>query len=177
MKFDFDLINQKETMMSKADTINTDVLEQWKAATKAEPLDLKQTSKLVEEMRLQRELYDEMKKKSNEQEKQWRKCEAQVVFVLQQAGMKKFNVPGLGTVALNEKYQVTMPKEAADKKLLFDYLRKQGLYDQLASINANTFKAYWASEKAAEEEVGNANFKMPGVDEPTLFVSTTFRKE
>lgn len=74
------------------------------------------------------------------------------------------------------KTSVSMPKDPASKKELFDYLESKGIFLETVSVNSMTLNSLYKSlaEDAAGE--GILDFKLPGVDEPVNYVNLKMRK-
>lgn len=72
---------------------------------------------------------------------------------------------------------VTTPKTVEDKKLLFDFLEKRGIFMEIASVNSQTLNALYKSLAAEAADEGNFDFKLPGVGEPTTYTTLKLRRQ
>ena len=143
----------------------------------SQEVSLEKTKELVEDMRELRLTYDEAKKKSNEAYDEYKKMETLVLQTLEAAGLEKFNVPGLGTAYTIHKFNVRVPKDLGDKRLLFEYMRnRQGpdATDEMISINHQTLNAYYKQELEAAMSEGK-DLKIPGLEDPVEQKSLGFR--
>lgn len=75
-----------------------------------------------------------------------------------------------------EKSSVTTPKTPEQKQELFEYLKEQGIFLEVVSVNSQTLNALYKSlaEDAAAD--GILEFKMPGVGEPTTYTNLKLRR-
>lgn len=71
---------------------------------------------------------------------------------------------------------VTTPKSTEDKVKLFEFLQERGIFDEMVSVNSMTLNSLYKSlaEEAAKE--GNLDFRLPGVAEPTTYITLELRR-
>lgn len=75
-----------------------------------------------------------------------------------------------GTVGIQERWRVSVPKTDEDKKALFAYMKERGVLMAYATVNSNSLNAYFNEEQeVANKEGRGMEFKMPGVGESKLF--------
>lgn len=77
-----------------------------------------------------------------------------------------------GTVRAVKKWRVNMPATDADKAALFDWMRERGIFDQYATVNANSLNSLYMAEweKVKRESPEDAlTFTLPGIGERKLF--------
>ena len=144
-----------------------------------EELSLEGMKDFVGEMRELRKAYDAAKKLSNEAHEKYKEAEGKIIGALDSAGLKKFNVPGLGTAYTITKLTVKVPIDLASKRKLFDYMReRQGVdaTDNMISINHQTLNAYYKEELEACKAEGK-DLKVPGIEDPVERVSLGFRSD
>jgi len=94
--------------------------------------------------------------------------QAQAVKFLKELGRKKY-VTDRGTLSITEKWRVNNPQTDEDKQAFFQYLRGEGLFDQMATVNNNSLNAYFKEAQAAADEAGDMLFQIPGIGEAKLF--------
>lgn len=119
-------------------------------------------------------------------------------------GLTKQHLPGLGTIYVQSKYSVHVPKTATDKLTLFGYVAQT--YDQdaikerlgcalregrpptlgdtmgptltgLVSIHSGTLNSFWASELELAKKRGDVRWALPGVGEPESYKQLATRKD
>lgn len=125
--------------------------------------------------------YENAKAISTALYKEAEELEGKLVEAMEQAGKRKYFVEGLGTFSFRDKMSVQTPKTAADKTLLFNYIREHYgnafLTDKLSIASATLNKLY---NEAVEEYNATQNpepFAMPGLNAPTNMRSLAFTKE
>ena len=106
------------------------------------------------------------------------RAENDLVEALTKAGKNKYHIEGVGTASLVTKTMVSVPKNANDKRLLFDYIEsKYGpdfLMDKL-SIHSASLNSFANQEFENAED--KALFRIPGLAEPKATISLRIRKE
>lgn len=139
----------------------------------------KQLDDLVLDYVQKREIYEAAKKISNDKNADMEAAEFKLLTALKTAKKKNYAVQNVGTVTHVEKYAVRVPGDPEKKKLFFNYLREQGdeLYFAMATVNYNTLNSFYAAETEAAEAKGIFPFSIPGIEEPTLSESVSFRKD
>lgn len=154
-------------------------LNEWDDATPKKEISVTALKSLVADMRRLKEKYDELKKKSNEAHEAFRDAEQLVINAMDTTGQRKFNVPGLGTLSLVTKYQVSVPKDVEAKRSLYKYIREhygQDVLDEYRSINYQSLNSFYKQEQEVAESEGR-DFSLPGVDDPTEKVETRWRAD
>jgi hypothetical protein len=71
---------------------------------------------------------------------------------------------------------VKTPKTLEQKRELFDYLRDKGLFEEMVGVNSQTLNSFYKAMSAQAAELGDLDFRMPGVEEPTPFTELRLRK-
>ena len=99
-----------------------------------------------------------------------------IMGILDSMGKEKHFVGGMGTLFIQNRFTVSMPKEPTQKKAFYDYLREKGIFEDLVTVHSQTLNAYYKNELAAAAEVGNVDFKIPGLAEPNLVKTLAVRK-
>lgn len=94
---------------------------------------------------------------------------------LELSGIESLKING-HTFYTNTKESVRTPKTDEDKKLFFDYLKEKGLFDQMISINSQTLNSLYKSMSEEALEKGIVDFRLPGIDEPTIYKQLRIRK-
>ncbi len=144
---------EKKLSISLADfnKLCTEIIEQNKAKKAAEDA-LKRETEVLEELK------------------------SKFVYYAEEAGMTTHTLTGVGTVYVSEYYNVSTPKTAEQKKLLFDYLREKGILWEMVNVNSATLNSFHNAEIEAAKLKGDIDFKLPGVGEPVLSKRVGVRK-
>lgn len=74
------------------------------------------------------------------------------------------------------KTSVTTPKTPEEKEQLFEFLQQRGIFLEMASVNSQTLNSLYKSLAEEAAEKGVLDFRMPGVGEPTEYISLKMRK-
>jgi hypothetical protein len=81
-----------------------------------------------------------------------------------------------GTVSITHRTSVKKPETDEDKAAFHNWLREQGLYDSLISVNSQSLNALYKNKFAEALEQGNTDFSIPGISGVTIQESLSFRK-
>jgi len=142
-------------------------------------ISVKALTEIVRSMRVAREEYDKAKEISNKLHASYKELEVKIIGALESSGMKKFNVPGLGTASLRKTLKVTVPKDMEQKRLLFGYISETygpDVLDEYRSINYQTLNAFYNEESATAKAEGR-DINIPGLDDPVEDIGLSFRKD
>jgi len=122
------------------------------------------------EMFEQKRKIDKMKTAVSHESKKLEDMKSRVVEYLEEHELQNFDT-GEGKVSKMIRSSVKI----TDKPALFEYLKKEGIFEDLATINFQTLNAFYKerAEKAYNES--DFSFKLDGVSEPTLFTTIQMR--
>ena len=115
-----------------------------------------------------KELCDNMhtaKKLASKVEKEYKELKQSVIDYLINHELDSFDA-GTCKVSLVNNENVAMPKDNSDKKLLFDFIKKEFGPDALMNkitINSRSFNSFY---KECAADSGELDFSMPGVGKP-----------
>ena len=105
------------------------------------------------------------KKLASKSEKEYKDLKKEVIEYLINHELDSFSA-GTCKVSLVNNENVAVPKELADKKLLFDFIKKEFGSDALMNkitINSRSFNSFY---KECAADSGELDFSMPGVGKP-----------
>ena len=121
---------------------------------------------------------DELKKPLTQANKELEELEQKVVSSLKEIGKDSYKSE-FGTITRVEKWRVNLP-QGEDKLKFFDFLKERGMYDSMATINSNTLNSFfmeeWENAKKSDPETA-LNFSLPGISEPKVYETLSFRKK
>lgn len=81
-----------------------------------------------------------------------------------------------GKIYTSQIMTVPIPKTPESKKEFFEYLKDKGL-DNMITVNSQTLNSWYRTEYKLAQEEGNINFKIPGLEEPFVKQTISFRKK
>jgi len=151
-------------------------VEEGVAPTKE--VDLKGFDAAVVERTDQRNKYEEKKKESTLEYKRLEEMDRKIISMLQGAGLTKF-ASSVGTISTRIDHSYRVPKDADSKHRFFDFIRQndgEEMLQTLLTINSATANSYAKSKVAEADEKGELDFKIDGLEDPTMKVSLSFRK-
>lgn len=107
------------------------------------------------------------------------KIEQQVVYALKEVGKDSYKSE-YGTVTRVSQWRFNLPKTPEEKAAYFQFLREKGIFDAMATVNANTHNSFCKAEWEAAKErdpMEALNFRIPGIDEAKVYETLSFRKK
>lgn len=153
--------------------------EAW-AKAEAKSISTEDLDNLVLDMKRKREIYDIAKAKSTELFKEVDAAEDALLEALRQAGKKKYHVDDIGTASVVEKLTFRVPATLEDKVKFFKWLEERYGHTFLLdkqSVNSQSLQKICNDAFTEEVEQGRgAEFKVPGLQDPTPNYSLSFRK-
>ena len=84
------------------------------------------------------------------------------------------NEYGLFSKSVRASYKV--PKTDAERQEFFGWLKDKQLYEQYRTVNSQSLNALAKTEFEIAAEEGNIEFKIPGLQEPTITEYISMRK-
>jgi hypothetical protein len=134
------------------------------------------SAKLKEIKELTDHVYD-LQQKAKLAETEFKAAKAKLCEIMENAEVEKMQGETC-TASCGLKSSVSVPKDHADKKRLFDYITnnhsKEVLFDML-TINARTFSSWYTAEEKIAIENGNFEFSIDGI-KPHEYYSVGLRK-
>ena len=82
-----------------------------------------------------------------------------------------------GNVTAARRMSVSFPKEPEAKAQFLNYLKEQGVYDDMISVNSQSLNSYFRQEMENAAETGHYNFIMPGIGEPRHSIDIRLNKK
>lgn len=119
---------------------------------------------------------DEAKKVLEDATKKVEAQKKKLLAYLKHFNREKFEVPGVGTFYIRSQFSVKTPKSPESREAFFSYLKNKGAFDDLITVNHATLNAFYNAELEAARESGVEDFKIPGLDDPTLYETVNMRK-
>lgn len=94
---------------------------------------------------------------------------------MEAAGIERFDGE-LAAVTMKEKTSVKVPKSPEDKAAFFGYLREQGVFDDLATVNSATLNSWYRAELEVRRASGKSE-EVPGLGSVTSYYDLSVRKK
>lgn len=131
---------------------------------------------ILESLRLQRGKIDEAKEAYEAEVMKGDDIEKKILECLEQMGRTSYKGK-VGTVSITHRTSFRLPASPEEKEAYFNYLRDKGMYDSMISVNSQKHNSFCKAEmEIAEAEGRGLDFKIPGVLEPTINKTLSFRK-
>lgn len=83
----------------------------------------------------------------------------------------------VGTFSVSHRLSVRIPGTPEARTAFFDYLKNRGLFEQMITVNSATLNSFYKNEfEIAKEQGDGMDFEMPGIGEPSISETISFRK-
>lgn len=136
----------------------------------APPPSAKELNELTDRIFQQRKLVEAAEEALAKVNSQLLQLEQKALAYLEQSDLTVFR-GNAGTISVAEKWSYALP-QGEDKALFFEYLKSQGIFERLATINHNTYNSYIKEElekiQAEQGDEAGMHYKLPGVPEPKI---------
>lgn len=100
--------------------------------------------------------------------KEFTQLKFRAVAFLQELDRDNYSAPA-GKIEMKDQWRVNLPKTDQDKMLFFDFLKEQGIFEKMATVNSNSlnslYRSYWEDAKAKGEGM---TFGLPGIGAPII---------
>lgn len=138
--------------------------------------DLKKLNELCDSLAETREKKARLNAQIKELNEAEERDESKILEMLEAAELDSFDGTK-GKVSIVNRFTVRVPQSITDKQALFDYLKKRKIFFELVSVNSQTLNSFYKKEMEIAQSEGNTEFKIPGVGEPGVKKSLSFRKK
>jgi hypothetical protein len=151
-------------------------VEPQAAERTAEDVTMAELEGLCKEIAEQRMVCDQVAAVKKEQDRLLDDKEKKLLDLLRLLEKDSFK-SNVGTFSVSHRLSVRVPGNAEDKQAFFDYLKARGLFDQMITVNSQTLNSFYKAEFEAAKESGEGmDFAMPGIGEPSISETISFRK-
>lgn len=86
-----------------------------------------------------------------------------------------------GTITRTEKWRVNLPSTPEAREEFFAYLKEKGIFEKMITVNSNSLNAFymqeWDASKDPNDPMASLDFRIPGIEEPKLYETMSFRKK
>ncbi len=118
-----------------------------------------------------KELEDEAKKLSEKK----KEIERKLLNHMKETGLNQLK-GSFGTVSIVHKKSISQPGSFEDKLQFFEYLKEQGIFEQMVSVNSRTLQSWVGKEIEAKEKEGVLGWLPPGIKEPVEYQEVRLTK-
>lgn len=101
--------------------------------------------------------------------------EREITRIMETAGLERFDGEDVA-VFLKEKTSVKVPRDNESRAAFFNYLREQGVFEEMISVNSQTLNSWWKQEVEALRLKGLPD-TVPGLDNVTTYYDISVRKK
>ena len=125
-------------------------------------MEVEELKVLAEKVKIARQEYDKASKAQKEASELKGLLESKMLDALEEADLMRFDAHDVMFLVSN-KTSAKTPKSPEEKELFFNYLREQGVYEDMITVNSATLNSYVKTEEALATERGELDFQIPGI--------------
>lgn len=135
---------------------------------------------LVKSLAEKRIEVEEKKRPYTQASEELEQIEQQVAAALVEMGKDSYKSE-YGTVSRRTEDRYNLPTTPEDREKFFNFLKEKGVFEQMITINSNTYNSFVKAEKEALEQregpEATLHFSLPGVPEAKSRQVLSFRKK
>lgn len=131
---------------------------------------------LCESLIKARDSKDELNKELKLVQEAIDELEIRILNVMKENALPNFKGE-FGTVSIKNTKSITQPDGMEAKLQLFGYLREQGIFEEMVSVNSRTLSSWANKEIEAKEKEGVFGWVPPGLKPPETYSSLSVRKK
>lgn len=132
--------------------------------------------KLCESLILARESKDVVNQELKNVQEAIDELEVKILNIMKENAMPNFKGE-FGTISIKNTKSITQPDGMEAKLQLFDYLKGQGVFEEMVNVNSRTLSSWANKEIEAKEKEGVFGWVPPGLKPPETFASLSVRKK
>ena len=83
----------------------------------------------------------------------------------------------VGKISVKNIFTVALPKTPQAKYEFFEYLKGRGLFEDMVSVHSKTLNSFYKQEQEIANQEQKLDFKIPGLDEPFMKQSLSFKRK
>lgn len=105
--------------------------------------------------------------------------EQKIVLTLDELDKKNYKSE-YGTVTRVNAWRFNLPKTPEDKAAYFEFLKQRGIFEGMATVNANSHNSFCNEEWNAAKQrdpVEALNFRIPGIEDAKVRTTLSFTKK
>jgi hypothetical protein len=132
-------------------------------------------NQLCEKIAALRTEIDAFSKQKKQVELDCESAESELLACLTDAGMTNYVSP-VGRFMLSFRMSVKTPKTDEDRAAFFAYLKNEGVFEQMITVNSQTLNAFYKSKVAEAQASGRDDLRIPGINEVKNDPVISFRR-
>lgn len=137
---------------------------------------LKGLTELCEKLITARESKDVINEELKKIGEQINELEMKILNIMKENALPNFK-GAFGTISMKNNKTVAQPEDMQAKIQLFDYLRSQGIFEEMVAVNSRTLSSWANKEIEAREKQGVFGWVPPGLKAPNEYQSLSVRKK
>ena len=102
--------------------------------------------------------------------------EMKILNIMKENALPNFK-GSFGTISIKNNKTIAQPEDMHSKIQLFDYLRSQGIFEEMVAVNSRTLSSWANKEIEAREKQGVFGWVPPGLKAPNEYQSLSVRKK
>ena len=118
---------------------------------------------------------EEKKAQLKQLQESFDKTSQDLIALCESLEVDSFNAHGF-TFYTQNKESVRIPKDEESKAAFFEWLKEQGLFDSMISVNSQTLNSLYRAKSEEALKEGVLDFRIPGIDEPTTYKQLGMRR-
>lgn len=131
---------------------------------------------LCEKLILARESKDAVTEELKSIQEQIEELKTKIVSIMKENAMPNFKGE-FGTISIKNTKSITQPDGMEAKLQLFEYLKGQGVFEEMVSVNSRTLSSWASKEIEAKEKEGVFGWVPPGLKPPEIYTDLAVRKK
>jgi len=122
---------------------------------------------------------EEKKKPYSQAYAELEELEQKIAGMLKELGKDSYKSE-FGTISRVTSWRFNLPQTPEAKAAYFEFLKQKGIFEQMATVNANTHNSFCLEEWNAAKQrdpMEALNFRIPGIEEAKTRETISFRKK
>lgn len=150
-------------------------MDAWETQAPAD-VTLKGLTELCEKLIMARESKDIINEELKKIAEQIGELEMKILNIMKENALPNFK-GAFGTISIKNNKTVAQPEDMSAKIQLFDYLKSQGIFEEMVAVNSRTLSSWANKEIEAREKQGVFGWVPPGLKAPNEYQSLSVRKK
>lgn len=150
-------------------------MDAWETQAPAD-VTLKGLTELCEKLIMARESKDVINEELKKIAEQIDELEMKILNIMKENALPNFK-GAFGTISIKNNKTVAQPEDMSAKIKLFDYLKSQGIFEEMVAVNSRTLSSWANKEIEAREKQGVFGWVPPGLKAPNEYQSLSVRKK
>lgn len=105
-----------------------------------------------------------------------KEIESKILTIMKDSGIPNFKT-ATATVSVKTNKSIAQPSSMEEKMQFFDYLKEQGIFNEMVKVDSRTLSSWASKEIEAKEKDGIFGWTPPGLKPAKEYQSLSFRKK